>query len=234
MERLDKVISNYTKYTRSEVKILIKQKRVKINNELALKPDIKVDINKDKILVDEKEIAIKEKVYLVLNKPKGYITATEDKNAVTVLDLIGEEYRVRNIFPVGRLDKDTTGLLLITNDGDFAHNVINPKKDKEKVYEVKIDILVNEDMKKGFEKGVQLNDGKCKPAKLERISEYEALVTITEGRYHQIKRMFGCFGAKVVELKRIQISGFKLPKDLNEGEYRELTEEELNHILFTI
>lgn len=234
MERLDKVISNYTEYSRSEVKVLIKQRRVKINNEFALKPEIKVDINKDKIYVDESEITIREKVYLVLNKPKGYITATEDKNAVTVLDLIGEEYRVRDIFPVGRLDKDTTGLLLITNDGEFAHNVIAPKKDKEKIYEVKIDIPVNDDMRIGFEKGVVLNDGKCKPAKLKKISEYEALVTITEGRYHQIKRMFGCFGAKVVELKRIQIAGLKLPEDLKEGEYRELTEDELSHIFFTL
>lgn len=227
MERLDKVISNYTKYARSEVKILIKQKRVKVNSSVALKPDIKVDINKDIITIDEQEITIREKVYLVLNKPKGYITATEDKKAVTVLDLIDEKYRVRDIFPVGRLDKDTTGLLLITNDGEFAHNVIAPKKDKSKIYEVTIDISVTDEMKNGFEKGVMLNDGKCKPAKLEKIEENMAYVTLTEGKYHQIKRMFGCFGAKVIDLKRIQIGKFVLPKELKEGEYRELTDDEI-------
>lgn len=231
MERLDKIISNYSKYTRSEIKTLVKSKKVKINNEIALKSDLKVDINKDRIFIEDKELTIKEKVYLVLNKPKGYITATEDKKAVTILDLISEDYRVRNIFPVGRLDKDTTGLIILTNDGNFAHNILAPKKDKSKIYDVTIDIPVTDDMKNSFEKGVDLNDGKCKPAKLEQTGKYTALVTLTEGRYHQIKRMFGCFGAKVIELKRIQIGKFKLPKELKEGEYRELSHSEFEEIL---
>ena len=230
MERLDKIISNYSKYSRSEIKLLVRAKRVKVNDKIALKSDMKIDTKQDKIVIDDKELTIREKVYLVLNKPKGYITATEDKKAVTILDLIDEPYRVRNIFPVGRLDKDTTGLIILTNDGDFAHNILSPKKDKSKIYDVTIDISVTNEMKSGFENGVILKDGKCKPAKLEKTGEKTARVTLTEGRYHQIKRMFGCYGATVVELKRIQIGNFKLPIDLEEGEYREISESELSQI----
>ena len=231
MERLDKIISNYTSFTRNEVKSLLKQRRIKVNGDIALRPEVKLDISKDKIFIDDNELIIKEKIYLVLNKPKGVITATEDKKLDTVLDLISEEYRIRNIFPVGRLDKDTTGLLILTNDGVFAHNITSPNKNKTKVYIATLDIPVTDNMVSEFSNGVILNDGKCKPAKLEKISDYLAKVTITEGRYHQIKRMFGCFGAKVVELKRIQIGQFKLPENLDEGEYRELSNIEIKDII---
>ena len=231
MERLDKVISNYTNYTRSDAKKLVKEKRIKVNNEVIFKSDVKIDLAKDKICIDDVFIEIKEKIYLALNKPKGYITATEDKIAKTVLDLISEEYRIRNIFPVGRLDKDTTGLIILTNDGEFAHNITSPNKNKNKVYIATLDIPITPDMKIGFENGIELSDGKCKPAKLEKISENIAKVTITEGRYHQIKRMFGCFGAKVIELKRVQIGNFVLPEDLREGEFKELTYDEVQEII---
>lgn len=231
MERLDKIISNYSNYTRSEVKKLVKQNRIKVNEYLVSKSEIKIDIEKDRIFIDNNELVIKQKIYLVLNKPKGYITATEDKISNTVLDLISDEYKVRKIFPVGRLDKDTTGLLILTNDGDFAHNITSPNKNKTKVYIATLDIPVTDNMVSEFSNGIILNDGKCKPAKLEKISDYLAKVTITEGRYHQIKRMFGCFGAKVVELKRIQIGQFKLPENLDEGEYRELSNIEIKDII---
>lgn len=231
MERLDKVISNYTNYTRSDAKRLVKEKRIKVNNEVIFKSDVKIDLAKDKICIDDVFIEIKEKIYLALNKPKGYITATEDKIAKTVLNLIPEDYRIRNIFPVGRLDKDTTGLLILTNDGEFAHNITSPRKNKNKVYIATLDIPITPDMKIGFENGIELSDGKCKPAKLEKISENIAKVTITEGRYHQIKRMFGCFGAKVIELKRVQIGNFVLPEDLREGEFKELTYDEVQEII---
>ena len=231
MERLDKVISNYTNYTRSDAKKLVKEKRIKVNNKIVLKSDVKVEPNSDEITIDSKPIEIKENIYLILNKPKGYITATEDKIAKTVLDLISEEYRIRNIFPVGRLDKDTTGLIILTNDGEFAHNITSPNKNKNKVYIATLDIPITPDMKIGFENGIELSDGKCKPAKLEKISENIAKVTITEGRYHQIKRMFGCFGAKVIELKRVQIGNFVLPEDLREGEFKELTYDEVQEII---
>ena len=231
MERLDKIISNYSNYTRSEIKKLVKQNRIKVNEYLVSKSEIKIDIEKDRIFIDNNELVIKQKIYLVLNKPKGYITATEDKISNTVLDLISDEYKVRKIFPVGRLDKDTTGLLILTNDGDFAHNITSPNKNKTKIYIATLDIPVTDNMVSEFSNGVILNDGKCKPAKLEKISDYLAKVTITEGRYHQIKRMFGCFGAKVVELKRIQIGQFKLPENLDEGEYRELSNIEIKDII---
>lgn len=227
MERLDKIISNQTSYTRSDVKKFIKQKKVKVNNIIIDKPEFKVDCEKDIINLNGANINFKKNVYLVLNKPKGYISATEDRKIPTVLDIVDKDYGNRNLFPVGRLDRDTTGLMILTDDGDFTHNILSPKKDSKKIYIAIIDIPVTEEMIVGFENGVQLIDGECKPSKLEKIGEYTAKVTLTEGKYHQIKRMFGCYKAKVIELKRIQIGDFKLPQDLNEGEYRELTQEEL-------
>lgn len=147
-----------------------------------------------------------------------------------MLDLVPEKYKNRNLFPAGRLDKDTTGLMLITDDGEFSHNILSPRKHVKKEYEVTIDIPVTETMVKGFKKGVNLNDGECKSADLEITGEFTANVTITEGRYHQIKRMFGCYGAKVVELNRICMGNLKLPKDLKCGEIREATAEELIEI----
>lgn len=230
MERIDKVISNQLGYSRKEVKELIRNKRVTINGEIISKPDIKVDIKSDKIIIDGIKIEIKKNVYLILNKPKGYISATEDRTMPTVLDLVPQEYLHRNLFPAGRLDKDTTGLMIITDDGDFAHNILSPKKHVEKTYNVTIDIPVTDKMVEGFKNGVVLNDGECKEANLEITRKYSATVTLTEGRYHQIKRMFGCFGAKVIELERIKMGNLKLPDNLKPGKCRELTEEELKKI----
>ena len=230
MERIDKIIATQTKYSRKEVKELIKQKRIIVNNEIITKSDIKINNEKDKIIIDGEELIIKKYVYLILNKPKGYISATEDKTMKTVLDLIEEEYTHRNLFPAGRLDKDTTGLMIITDDGDFAHNILSPKKHITKAYNVTIDIEVTEEMVKGFKEGIKLNDGECKPSTLKITGPNTGIVILTEGRYHQIKRMFGCFGAKVTELQRIAMGNLELPNDLKLGESRELTIEELNKI----
>lgn len=227
MERLDKVISNQTGYSRKEVKDLVKQKRILVNDKVALKSDIKVDVSKDVILLDGEEILVKEFVYLMLNKPKGYVSATEDKNLPTVLELVPTEYSHRDLFPAGRLDRDTTGLMLITDDGEFAHNILSPKKHITKTYNVLIDIPITEEMVKGFRDGVNLIDGECKSSELIITGEYSGTVVLTEGRYHQIKRMFGCFGAKVLELERIGMGKFFLPDDLELGECREFTDEEL-------
>ena len=143
------------------------------------------------------------------------------------MDLVPDELFREDLFPAGRLDKDTTGLMIITNDGMLAHNILSPKKHVKKIYEVTIDIPVTEKMVKKFAEGIKLNDGECKPGKLEITGEYTCRVTISEGRYHQIKRMFGCLKAKVVELNRICIGNFELPNNLNQGECRELTENEL-------
>lgn len=230
MERLDKVICSQTKYSRRDIKDLVRKKKVLVNGAIVLKSDIKVDIDNDVIVIDNIALTIKKNVYLMLNKPKGYISATDDKILPTVLDLVSEEYSHRDLFPAGRLDKDTTGLMIITDDGTFSHNILSPSKHVSKTYEVTIDIPLTNEMVKKFKKGVQLNDRVCKPSNLEITGEYTAIVVLTEGRYHQIKRMFGCFGAKVIELKRIAIGNFYLPNNLNLGECREFTKEELDKI----
>ncbi|MCI8291395.1 MAG: rRNA pseudouridine synthase [Clostridia bacterium] len=229
MDRIDKIVSNSTKYSRSEVKKLIKANKIKVNDIVIDKPEFKVDIENDSIIVNGESLTFKKNIYLVLNKPKGYISATEDRES-TVLDLVSKDYGDRKLFPVGRLDKDTTGLIILTDDGDFAHNIVSPKKDHKKIYRVTIDIPITDEMIEEFKNGVVLIDSKCKPAKLEKIENNIALVTLTEGKYHQIKRMFGCFKAKVIELERIQIGNFKLPRELNLGEYRELSDDELKMI----
>jgi len=232
MERLDKVISSQLGYSRKEVKELIKRKRVSVNNQLVDKSDYKINPETDKVSVDNQKLTIKKYLYLILNKPKGYVSATTDNKDRTVLDLVPQEYLHRNLFPAGRLDKDTTGLMIITDDGNFAHEILSPKKHVQKTYNVTIDIPVTKEMVDGFQKGVNLNDVECKSAKLEITGKYTALVTLTEGRYHQIKRMFGCFKAKVIELERISMGKLTLPENLKLGECRELTEEELKKSLY--
>ncbi len=230
MERIDKVISNQTGYSRKEVKELVRAKRVKVNDQLVLKSDEKVDLEKDHLFLDERELIIQKYVYLILNKPKGYVSATEDKNDLTVLELVPDEYRHRNLFPAGRLDKDTTGMMIITDDGEFAHEILAPKKHVTKTYLVTVDIPLTKEMQEGFLQGVELIDGVCKTSTLEILDEYHAKVILTEGRYHQIKRMFGVYKAKVLELKRVSMGNLFLPDDLEEGQCRELTEEELRRV----
>jgi len=230
MKRIDKIISEQTYYTRKEIKKLISQGTVYVNEEQVKKPEQKYDESNISIIINGQEIEVKKHIYLLLNKPKGYISSTEKSPEKTVLDLVPEKYKNRNLFPAGRLDKDTTGLMLITDDGEFAHNILSPRKHVKKEYEVTLDIPVTETMVNGFKKGVMLNDGECKSANLEITGKYTAKVVITEGRYHQIKRMFGCYGAKVVELNRICMGNLYLPKDLKLGEIKEATSDELQQM----
>ena len=225
MKRIDRIISEHTDYSRKEIKKLISKGLVEVNGELAKKPEDKYDDNVT-ITIDGIEIDTRDNIYLVLNKPKGFVSTT-DMNERSVLELVPDEYMNRELFPAGRLDKDTTGLMIITDDGEFAHNILSPKKHVQKIYEVTLDIPVTEEMKKGFLKGVNLSDGECKSAILDITGDKTCNVTLKEGRYHQIKRMFGCYKAKVVELNRICMGEFFLPSDLSQGEIRELTEEEL-------
>lgn len=227
MERIDKIIASQGQYSRSDVKKLISKKQVAVNDEVVKSANVKADPLKDRITVKGAELNFKRNVYLVLNKPKGYVSATEDRDHQTVLELVPEEFAGRDIFPAGRLDRDTTGLMIITDDGALAHNILAPKKHVQKIYHVELDIPVTEEMARGFAEGVELNDGVCKEAGLEITGEFSARVTLKEGRYHQIKRMFGCYGAKVVELHRLTMGNLYLPEDLAVGECRELTEEEL-------
>ncbi len=198
-----------------------------VDGEVIKSSSVKADPLKSRITVDGVDITIKKNVYLMLNKPKGYVSATEDKEHQTVLELVPEEYQGRGMFPAGRLDRDTTGLMIITDDGVMAHNILAPKKHVQKIYHVELDIPVTQQMADGFKAGVELNDGVCKEAGLAITGEKTATVTLKEGRYHQIKRMFGCYGAKVVELHRLAMGDLYLPDDLEPGTCRELTEEEL-------
>ena len=227
MERIDKIIASQGKYSRNDVKGLIAKRRVMVDGVTVKSSSEKADPAVSRITIDGMDITIKKQVYLMLHKPKGYVSATEDKEHQTVLELVPEEYAGRNLFPAGRLDRDTTGLMIITDDGVMAHNILAPKKHVQKVYHVVLDIPVTEAMAEGFAKGVELNDGVCKEAELVITGEYAAKVTLKEGRYHQIKRMFGCYGAKVVELHRLAMGDLYLPDDLSEGQCRELTADEL-------
>ena len=230
MERIDKIIASQGLYSRSDVKYMVNRTRITIDGKIITSASQKADVDKNEILLDGKPFVVKKQIYLMLNKPKGYVSATEDKKQQTVLELVPAELKGRDLFPAGRLDKDTTGLMIITDDGVLAHNILSPKKHVQKIYRVELDIPVTEEMQKGFAEGVELNDGVCKDAKLVILGEKTAEVTLREGRYHQIKRMFGCYGAKVVELHRLAMGELYLPDDLPEGECRELTEEDLQKL----
>ncbi len=227
MERIDKIIASQGQYSRKEVKALIAKGRIAVDGRVVSSSSEKADPLTTQISIDGKPLAFKRNLYLVLNKPKGYVSATEDRDHPTVLELVPQEYRGRGLFPAGRLDRDTTGLMIITDDGALAHNILAPKKHVPKLYHVELDIPVTEEMCLGFSEGVMLNDGVCKAADLIKTGEKTAEVTLREGRYHQIKRMFGCFGAEVLELKRLGMGRLTLPEDLAEGECREMSEEEL-------
>ena len=226
MERLDKIISNRTGISRKDAKAAISSGKVSVSGNVVRSSDYKVSENEE-IILDGKKISGNAHIYIVLNKPKGYVSATEDPQQKTVIELVPPELFRNGIFPAGRLDKDTTGLMIITDDGDFAHRILAPRKHVPKKYAVTIDLPVTEQMREGFENGIELSDGICKSAKLLKTGEYTCEVTLSEGRYHQIKRMFGCFGAKVTELHRLSMGGFSLPENLLPGECRELTEKEL-------
>lgn len=227
MERIDKIIASQGQYSRKEVKALIAKGRIAVDGRVVSSSSEKADPLTTQISIDGKPLAFRRNLYLMLHKPKGYVSATEDRDHPTVLDLVPREYRGRNLFPAGRLDRDTTGLMIITDDGVLAHNILAPKKHVPKLYHVELDIPVTEEMRLGFSEGVMLNDGVSKAADLIKTGEKTAEVTLREGRYHQIKRMFGCFGAEVVELKRLGMGRLSLPEDLAEGECREMSEEEL-------
>lgn len=233
--RLDKFLANAGIGTRSEVKNYIKYRRVWVDGVPILKGETKIDIEKSVVTFDKRIVSYEKYCYLMLNKPKGYISATEDKEEKTILDLIPEEYEKFNLFPVGRLDKDTVGLLILSNDGRFAHNTLSPKKHIQKKYFAHINGMITEEYIKAFKEGVIIDGGyKCLPADLEIVYSAENLskvnITIKEGKYHQIKRMFEAFGKKVVYLKRLSFGEIKLDETLEEGEFRELNEIEMELI----
>ncbi len=226
--RLDKFLSNNTPFSRSEIKIALRHSNVTVNGTKVRAGDEKINPESDEVLINGKAVRNFKKVYLVINKPSGIISASSDKTRKTVVDLVPEEYKHLDLFPVGRLDRDTTGLLIITNDGEFAHKVISPNNCVEKCYRVLLDGEIPKSAIKSFEEGIILVDGtKCRPAKLEIINKTVAHVTIIEGKYHQVKRMFGVIGLGVVKLHRLSIGQLALPGNLKEGECVELTSNEI-------
>ena len=232
MERIDKILSNLGYGTRKDLKKIVKNGMVQVNGITIKDSAMKVDPEKDKIVINGEEIFYREFIYLMMNKPAGVISATFDNKDETVIDLLEVEHQVFEPFPVGRLDKDTVGLLLLTNDGDLNHRLISPKWKVDKVYFAKIDQKVTEEDIEKFKHGITLDDGyRCKEAILEiqKASEEgsEIVLTIQEGKFHQVKRMFEAVGKKVTYLKRIEFGTLPLDEDLEEGEYRELTEEEI-------
>lgn len=229
--RLDKLLANMGYGSRKDVKQLLKKKRVEVNGDVMKDGSQHVDPNQDIVTVDDVQVQYREYVYLMLHKPPGYISATEDLREKTVIDLLPDQYRIFSPFPVGRLDKDTEGLLLITNDGKLAHELVSPKKNIEKLYYAKVEGTVTTSDQDKFQEGIVLDDGyNCKPAKLDILTsatQSEVEVTITEGKFHQVKRMFEAVGKKVVYLKRMQMGPLKLDQSLPLGSVRELTSEEL-------
>ncbi|ARI76751.1 pseudouridine synthase [Halobacillus mangrovi] len=232
--RIDKLLANMGYGTRKEVKALLKGGNVRVNGEPEKSAKTHIDPEKDSVTVMGEEVEYREFIYLMMNKPGDLISATEDANEMTVIDILQPEDYIFDPFPVGRLDKDTEGLLLITNDGQLNHRLTSPKKDVGKTYYAQIDGRVTEEDVEKFSKGVTLDDGyKTKPGQLKvltsgEISEIE--LTITEGKFHQVKRMFEAVGKKVTYLKRVSMGELKLDPELELGEYRELTDEEVEYL----
>lgn len=236
--RLDKYLADMSVGTRSEVKNLIKKGLVTVNGEVIRKPEYKVDIEKDDLVCRGEPVVYQTLVYYMLNKPAGVISATNDPKQQTVLDLITDKSR-KDLFPVGRLDKDTVGLLLITNDGNLAHRLLSPKHHVDKCYFAKVQGNVTKDDAEKFAEGVNIGTedepeitmpGKLDIIKSDDLSEIR--LTIQEGKFHQVKRMFQAVEKEVVYLKRERMGSLILDDNLAEGEYRMLTEEELKNLLF--
>ena len=231
MVRLDKFLSEMGVGTRSEVKKILKSKQVTVNGDMVIKPETKIDTDNDVVCYKGTQISYQKYEYYMFNKPAGCVSATEDNLHRTVMDYITDAVH-DDLFPVGRLDIDTEGLLLITNDGELAHELLSPAKHVEKTYYARIDGMVTENDLNRFKNGVDIGEDKLtKPGKLvvlksESISEIE--LTITEGKFHQVKRMFEAVGKKVIYLKRISMGSLELPDDLALGEYRALTQAELD------
>ena len=230
--RLDKYISDAMGVSRQDAKKLLSKGAVAIDGKVIKKGDAKVG-DANRVLVNGKLLEYKQFVYIMLNKPKGVVSATDDKNDTTVVDLVKADYPKRNLFPAGRLDKTSTGFVLLTDDGDFAHDILAPKKHVSKEYIVTLDGEINEEIIESFNSGVTLADGTLlKSAVLEATSDPMVVkVVLKQGVYHQIKRMFGVFDIGVNELHRTHIGDVELDSTLAPGQYRELTAEELEKIV---
>ena len=229
MERIDKILSSQNIASRSEVKDMIRKKRVSVNGKTVLKPDEKFEPETAEIAVDGKVISFKKYVYIMMNKPSGVLSASNDRYAETVIDLLPKEMQRRGLFPAGRLDKDTEGFILITDDGELAHKMLSPKSHVYKLYQAVVDKVLTEEDVTAFQNGI----GEFLPAEMKIIDEHTALVEICEGKFHQVKKMFNAVGANVTYLKRLRIGGLMLDETLAKGDFRELSENEISVLLCT-
>ncbi len=233
MERLDKVIASQGKFSRSEVKKLVKGGRVTVDGVTVKSADMKVSAEESVIAVDGETVGYKKHIYIMLNKPQGVISASNDRSQKTVVDLVPEELFRQGLFPAGRLDGDTRGFVLITDDGDFAHRILSPKNHILKTYHATLERPVSDEDIVKFREGIELKDGTlCLEAQV-RMLESEppvAEIKIHEGKYHQVKRMFAALGNKVVDLRRVKMGNLPLDESLSEGQCREITDEELKMI----
>lgn len=236
--RADKMIGDCTTFSRKEIKQLIKNGRIAVNGEILSSADKKLDPEKDTVYVDNRRILYKKYHYLMLHKPAGVISATEDKQESTVMELLPQYYRQMGLFPAGRLDKDVEGLLILTDDGEYAHRVISPKNKVFKVYYAEVSGQLNKQDQEAFSAGIQLQDGlQCMPGNLTILSSQEkstCLVSICEGKYHQVKRMLAALGKPVQYMRRLAIGGLQLDICLKPGEFREMTEEERDFVFADI
>lgn len=233
--RLDRFFSSQELLSRSELKAAVKKGAVKINDRVAKMRDEQVDTDCDEVYLHNEEVLYKPYIYIMLNKPMGVVSATEDKKNETVLSLVPANLYRSDLFPAGRLDKDTEGFVILTNDGDFGHKILSPKNHVEKFYHARLDGRLTADGISALEKGVTLADGSvCAPARLrvlEDLDEPLVEIVLTQGKYHQVKRMFGVIGLGVNSLKRTQIGGLSLDDNLPSGGCREIMHKEIGKIL---
>lgn len=234
LERLDKLLAQQGLLSRSEIKKAILKGRVTVNGAVEKSYSCKIDTYNDAVTLDGKEISFEKYVYLMMNKPAGVVCATEDKRERTVIDIIPQEYKRKGLFPVGRLDKDTEGLLIITNDGEFAHRVTSPNKKVYKTYHAVIDSPINEEDIKAFEQGIVFKDGTvCQKAYLKSVESFENYtveVKICEGMFHQVKKMLLVRGKRVLYLKRIGIGKLFLDVNLAKSKVKRLSNSDINNI----
>lgn len=224
--RIDKLLSEMGKASRTESAKLARQGKILVNGAAVKRADVHINPDKDVITLCGSEISYKKFTYIMLNKPQGYVSATEDTREQTVLDLLNDEERRKNLFPCGRLDKNTLGLVILTNDGESAHRLLSPKHHVSKVYRFQTKSPLSQSDKEALERGVDIGGYVTKPCKISLSGETEGEITLTEGKYHQIKRMLEAVNNKITYLERISFGAIELDNSLARGEWRYLTDEE--------
>ena len=231
LQRIDKILSSQNIGSRNDIKEMIKKKRISADGKIILKPDEKFNPETAEIKIDGNIISFKKYLYIMMNKPSGVLSATYDKYDKTVIDILPKEFQRNGLFPAGRLDKDTEGFVLITDDGELAHKMLSPKNHVYKLYKAVVDKTLTDEDVQSFEQGISFGQDDFLPASMKILDEHTALVEICEGKFHQVKKMFNSVGANVIYLKRLRIGGVFLDENLSDGECRELTQNEISDIL---